>query len=358
MAEGSGTDAPPLGGFAPDVRPRGEWPVPWQPVWGESAGPFSRLGDWTARAALAGAIRLPQGALDALLGALAAGAQAVDRRRTRAAHEFLRQALGELAPAERERLVQSAWLQLLRVSVDTERLFLRVPAERVRERFEVHASPEARAAFAARRGCLVVTPHLGNWEVPLALLPELGLHPVYGVAKPPKNRFLSQALQASRERRGVRILSRKGAMGAAPAILKAGGTIALVIDQRTSGRALLVPFFGRLARCERAPAVLLKRQRVPIVLSHCLMAARPLTYRVEFGAVLQPDEWARAEVEEIVLRVNQGFERMIRAHPEQYVWIHDRYRDTPRELASGAPARMLRDPGGPRRSDPGTELAP
>ena len=333
-----------FGGSERGARASEAWPVPWQPVWGESAGLGSRLGDWAARGTLAGAIRLPQGALDALLATLAASAQLLDRARTRAAREFLGQALGELAPAERERLVRCAWLQLLRVSVDTERLFLRVPPERVREHFEVDTSPEAREVFARRRGCLVVSPHLGNWEAPLALLPELGFHPVYAVAKPPKNKFLSQAVQRSREKRGVRILSRKGAMGAAPAILKAGGTIALVIDQRTSGRALLVPFFGRLARCERAPAVLLKRQRVPIVLTACLQRPEPLAYHLRFGEVLQPDEWARAEVEEIVLRVNQGFERMIRANPEQYIWIHDRYRDTPLELASGVPPRILRNP--------------
>jgi KDO2-lipid IV(A) lauroyltransferase len=348
------TNALALGDFGSPSPGREDWPVPWQPVWGESAGLGSRVGDWSARAALAGAVRLPQGALDALLAALAACGHGLDRRRTRAAREFLRQALGEQAPAERERLVRSAWLQLLRVSVDTERLFLRVPPERLRERFDVHTSSEAQAVFAARRGCLVVSPHLGNWEVPLAILPQLGLHPAYGVAKPPKNRFLSQAVQASRERRGVRILSRKGAMAAAPAILKAGGTIALVIDQRTSGRALLVPFFGRLARCERAPAVLLKRQRVPIVISSCLQAARPLHYRLEFGEVLHPDEWARCEVEEIVLRVNLGFERLIRAHPEQYIWIHDRYKDTPGELDPGAPPRILR----PQGSSPVQELDP
>ena len=332
----------PLGDWEQLVAPDVDWPVPWQPVWGESAGLGSRLGDWAVRATLAGAIRLPQGALDALLATLAAGGHLLGRERGRAAREFLAQALGELAPAERERLVRSAWRQLLRVSVDTERLFRRVPRERLRSHFDVRASPEARAAFAARRGTLLASPHIGNWEAALAILPQLGVHPTYGVAKPPKNRFLSQSMQRAREEKGVRILSRKGAMGAAPAILKAGGTIAMVIDQRTSGRALLVPFFGRLARCERAPAVLLKRQRVPIVLSAGLQTERPLHFRIEFGEVLHPDEWARAEVEEIVLRINQGFERMIRALPEQYIWIHDRYRDTPRELPSGVTPRILR----------------
>jgi KDO2-lipid IV(A) lauroyltransferase len=318
------------------------WPVPWQPVWGPDGGFGSRLGDWAARAALAAAIRLPEPALAALLSTLSALGHRFGKRRNRAAHEFLRQAFGELPPAELERRTRRAWRQLLAVSVESERVFARMPPERLRERFEIEMSPEARAAFAARRGCLLAGPHLGNWEVGLALLPQLGLHPAYAVAKPPKNLYLSRALQRSRERWGVRVLSRKGAMGAAPAILKAGGTIALVIDQRTSGRALLVPFFGRLARCERAPAVLLKRQKVPIVLTSCLQGEEPLTFRLRFGEVLTPEEWARAEVEEIVLRVNQGLERLIRSAPEQYVWIHDRYRDTPRELAAGGEARLGR----------------
>jgi len=318
------------------------WPVPWRSVEGESDGLGSRLGALIAHAALAGAMHLPQPALDALIATLAAIGHRTGRRRTRAAHVFLTQALGELSARERERLTRAAWRQLLRVSVETERLFRRVPSARLLEHFEVETSPEARAAFAARRGLLLATPHLGNWEAALGALPRLGLAPVYAVAKPPKNRFLSRSLQASREGRGVRILSRKGAMADAPAILKAGGTLALVIDQRTSGRALLAPFFGRLARCERAPAVLLKRQRVPIVLSACLETGVPLRYHLVFGEVLQPEVWARAEVEEIVQRVNEGFERLIRAHPEQYIWIHDRYRDTPRELAPGAEPRLAR----------------
>jgi KDO2-lipid IV(A) lauroyltransferase len=145
----------------------------------------------------------------------------------------------------------------------------------------------------------------------------------------------------------VRLLSRKGAMEAAPAILKAGGVLGLIIDQRTSGRALLAPFFGRPARCERAPAVLLKRQRVPIVVVSCLETGEPLRFVLEFHEVLQPEEWGRRDVEAIVAHVNACLERRIRACPEQYVWIHDRYRDTPDALAPDAPARILRSPPNP-----------
>jgi len=314
------------------------WPVPWQAVEGDADGPASRLATGAVRALLGCAMRLPEGALSALLAALAALAAVVDRRRVRAAHEFLRQALGELPRAELARRTRRAYVQLFRVTLDTERFFARVPLARVLEHVELEISPAARAALDARRGCLVAGAHLGNWEVGLTALVARGVHPVYGVAKPPRNRSLSRALQASRERHGVRILSRKGAMAAAPEVLRAGGVIGMILDQRTSGRALLVPFFGRLARCERAPAVLLKRQRVPIVMGRCLMTERPLHYRMELGAVLTPEAWGARTVEEITARVNEEFERTIRAHPEQYVWIHDRYKDTPEEFENrGAP---------------------
>lgn len=336
---------------SPPERPAGPadpdgWPVPWQPVWGDAVGLRPRLETWVVRAALAGAARLPEFLLEPLLSFLAAAGMRLDRRRTRAAREFVRQALGELPPAEVERLVRSGWRQLLRVTADTERLLLRVPVERLPEHFEVRMSDEARRVFASPRGCILACGHLGNWEAAFAILPTLGSHKVYGVAKPPKNRYLSRALQASRERWNVRVLSRKGAMRTAPEILKAGAAIAMVVDQRTSGRALLVPFFGRLARCERAPAVLLKRHHVPIVVGACRMTVRPLHYRIDIRDVLLPEEWARREVEEIVLRVNQGLERLIRETPEQYVWIHDRYRDTPRTLEAGAGARLERRPPG------------
>src|SRR5262249_23528504 len=151
-------------------------PVPWEPVWGEADGPGSRLGTLAARTALACVSRVPEGVLARLLRLLAALGARFGRARSRAAREFLHQALGELPAAERERLVRRGWLQLLRVTVDTERL-TRFPRARLRERFTVEMSADARRALEARKGCVIATGHLGNWEAAFAALPTLGLHP-------------------------------------------------------------------------------------------------------------------------------------------------------------------------------------
>jgi KDO2-lipid IV(A) lauroyltransferase len=339
----------------PELLRATEWPIPWQPVWGEDDGLGARLGDWGVRGLLGALAAAPQGVLEGFVRGAAGLGLRFDRRHTDSARVFLRQAMGELEGPELERRTRQAWVHFLRLTVDSERFFRRVAFEDTPGHFDVRVSDDVRKVLAQGRGCVLVSGHLGNWEAALSISPWLGFHPLYGVARPPKNRYLAQTIQAVRERRGVRILPRKGAMQSAPAVLAAGGTLGLVVDQRASGRALLAPFFGRPARCDRSPAVLLKRCRVPIVVCVCRMGSEPLRYAVEYGDVLWPEEWAGRDAQAITTRVNQILEREILATPEQYVWIHDRYRDTPETLEDGEPARMQRGgapPGAGEESPP------
>jgi KDO2-lipid IV(A) lauroyltransferase len=332
MAEHAITPAPPQPAA---TWPVAKWPVEWQPVWGDQDGLLDRAANLALSGLFGTTAVLPEPVLELLLDASARVAFRLDRPRRRAAHAFLRQALGELAPHELDRLTLRSWRHFLRVLCDTRRFLRQVPRERVLERFEVLWTPEVQRVLSERRGAVIVTGHVGNWEAGLAALGPLGFGPVYAVARPPKNRPLSRTVQAERERLGIRMLHRKGAMRAAPRILAAGGSLALVLDHRTSGRSFLAPFFGRLARCDRSAGVLLQRQRVPVVVASCVYTGRPLRYRAQFHEVLWPEQWSAAGLPAIVARINQALERVILAHPEQYFWLHDRYRDTPGELPAG-----------------------
>lgn len=129
-------------------------------------------------------------------------------------------------------------------------------------------------------------------------------------------------------------------MQRAPTILRAGGAIGLVLDQRARGRALLAPFLGRPARCDRSAGVLMKRFRVPAVICACTQAEQPLKYRIDFYDVVWPEEIQRADLVSITTRINRAFERMILDHPDQYLWLHDRYKATP--LPSEEPGFVAR----------------
>jgi KDO2-lipid IV(A) lauroyltransferase len=322
-----------LAGPAP--APRGlstEWPVEWQPVWGKNDSLFSRFMARAVDALFDLAARLPEGLLNGIIGVLARLGRRIDRRHSDAARAFLTQALGDMPRAEREARVLQAYRHFFRVVVEQRRFVRCVPPEGTLERFTFEMTDDARRVFESGEGCVLLTGHIGNWEAAIAAAPWVGLDPVYAVAKPPNNRLLSIMAQRERESRGIRLLPRRGAMRDAPKVIRAGGAIGMLLDQRARKRPVLAPLFGRPARCDRSAGVLMKRLGCPVLVSATTLTDRPLHYRVEFYDCLWPEELAGADPAAIAARINAAYERMIRAHPDQYFWLHDRYKDTPESL--------------------------
>ena len=327
----------PSGALPPGVD--GQWPVaPAEEVHGTDHSKLARVLYWLARATLALLARAPDGLLGPMLGVFARLARRFDHRHTRAARQFLAQAYPADSHGAREERVLVAYRHFLDVVVTSARLAARPPGslwipdvEVVVDR-EVTPPGDLEAYFAATGGRIAVTAHLGDWELGSAVLPWVGLGPVYAIGKPPRNQFLSRHMLRTREARGIRVLARRGAMAEAPAVIASGGTLALLLDQRARMKPVLAPFFGRPARCDRSAGVLVKRLKAPVLLAYCLRIPGPeRRYRLECGPVFWPEQVSRWNPEEFAARINAAFERKIRQYPEQYFWLHDRYRDTPVE---------------------------
>ena len=75
--------------------------------------------------------------------------------------------------------------------------------------------------------------------------------------------------------------------------------------------------------------VLVRRLKRPVVFGACYRTARPFHYRAVIDAVLTPEELSKSSPEAIATAINREMERQIRAAPEQYFWLHDRYRKGP-----------------------------
>ena len=304
-------------------------------VLGDRNGPMSWFEYLVTRALFGVLTRLPHGIQDAFLGILARAARAIDRDRSDAARVFLRQALGcARTEHDMEERVLAAWKHLFRVTLDTHGFAQRVPPERVLEHYEVEECEGLREALAAGRGGIIACPHLGNWEAGSAVLPALGFTPVYVVARPPKNRPLSAHLQRARLARGIGVLPRRGGLAEAARLLKEGAWIALLPDQRPRKRWVMAPFFGRPARCERGVTALARRLDVPLVIAACTYTGGPLRFRVRFSKVLMPSDLSGLSAEASTALLNRELERLILAAPEQYFWLHDRYRGEPEITAS------------------------
>jgi KDO2-lipid IV(A) lauroyltransferase len=326
------------------------WPVPRQEVYGPRDGIGARIEYVALRATLGFLAVLPAPLERLCIAWLAHLARAFDRKRSAAARVFLRQALGQdLEPRELERRVLDSWKHILRVAIEGEGFDRNVPSASILDHYRVETTPEFDALVKARRSAIVITGHIGDWEAGSALLPWLGFDPVYVVAKPPRNRPLSIHIQRLREQRGIRCLARRGAMRDAGNVIRAGGTLALLLDQRARSKPVMAPFFGRLARCDRSAGVLIKRLGVPLVFAACYQEPRAYRYHLVFTRVLEPHEFSASTPEEIAAVVNSELERLILVHPEQYFWLHDRYRDAP-SVASAPGAASA--PGGASAETP------
>ena len=306
-----------------------DWPIPWAPVAGSRTGALAWLESVLAEGTLGGLSRLPAGAQDALAGMLARVAMRVDPRHTRAAREFLAQALPSLPAGEREALVLQSWRYFLMLLLRNVAFDRHVPLATRVSHYAQEFSPAAQEIFDRKTPCIVITAHVGDFEAGAALFPAMGFRHVYAVVRPPKNRPLSLSTQRLREGRGYRVIHRNGAWNDIARIAGAGGSVMLLLDQRPHGKAVTAPFFGRPARCERGAAVLLRRLDMPVLVGACYTTGVPYRYRMCFPTVIAPGELKGASPEAIVGRVNAEMEALILRHPEQYFWLHDRFRDAP-----------------------------
>ena len=187
-----------------------------------------------------------------------------------------------------------------------------------------------RQAHARGRGVVCIAAHLGNWELHAWSVARHGL-PLAAVGKENVDPRLNGLVDRFRSRGGLRNVWR-GQPGAAVAMLRAlrkGELLAMLIDQDTNVQNVFVPFFGRPAATPRAAADLVVRTGATalVCLNH---RGEDGVYRASTEEVEVPrtgdDE---RDVVELTARFTARIEAAIRAHPEQWVWMHQRWKTKP-----------------------------
>lgn len=314
------------------------WPLPSRSVEGDRDGAVAGLEYALFRAAVGLGSRLPDAPRELLARALAAVAKRLGRGRTEAARAFVTQALGtDIDPRRREELVESAWRHLIALALEDARFNDVVLGPDLPSHFQVELCDDARKVLELGTGGLFVVPHVGMWEALPAIAAHIGFRPTYVVSRPPRNAPLSRFAQRTREARGYRLLHRHGAIAGLSEVVSAGGWVGLMLDQRARGKTLVAPFFGRPAHCERAVPVLVRRLRKPVAFGACYRTEKPFHYRAVVSRILWPEELSGLAPERIAAEINREMERMILVAPDQYLWLHDRYRKAPVEDAAAEP---------------------
>lgn len=185
--------------------------------------------------------------------------------------------------------------------------------------------------FVRGKSAIVVTGHCGNWELAGHMLAVLG-YPCVALARPIDNPLVNQYLLKVREARGTRIVTKWGATPILQETLASGGRVGFIADQNAGTRGMFVPFFGRLASSYKSIGLLAMRYRVPIIVAGVMRIGEQFRFRVYCEDSFGPEDWdAQPDpLFYITARFNRGLENMIRKHPEQYLWLHRRWKSRPR----------------------------
>ena len=188
------------------------------------------------------------------------------------------------------------------------------------------------------RGAILITGHYGSWELCGFMLATIGL-PVTAVMRPLDNPYFNDFLVNVRAHRGLRLLDKKGASGEAEAIVNGGGILAFIADQNAGHKGLFVDFFGRAAATYKSIGLLAIQARVPVIVGYARRISSGFRYEVGVNRVIQPVEWEGRpdELRWITQEYTAAIEAFVREAPEQYLWLHRRWKSRPK----GEPAEQV-----------------
>jgi Kdo2-lipid IVA lauroyltransferase/acyltransferase len=186
--------------------------------------------------------------------------------------------------------------------------------------------------------CIFLTGHVGNWELLGYFLALMGFR-MTALARPLDNPLVYNWLLKTREASGLRILTKWGATGELQRLVESGGKIAFIADQNAGDDGLFVPAFNRLASSYKSIGLLAMRYRIPIVTGVARRCGHRFRYEIFSNDIIRPEEWESHDdpLFYITARYNRALELMIRSCPEQYLWIHRRWKSRPKHEREGQP---------------------
>jgi Kdo2-lipid IVA lauroyltransferase/acyltransferase len=284
------------------------------------ASPLARAG---VRLLLGAIRRLPGSARDWLAAAVGGIAFAMGVRR-RVVLEGLAWAFPFWTAHEIRSVARRTYQHLGRTALDAA-LSQRLSPEAL----EATVSMEDAAVFdrelAKGKGLLVATAHLGNWEVLGEAMTGRGLR-LNAVVRPLRGAFNAEVV-AGRVRSGMRLIAQRGALRGTLAALRRNEAVTVLLDQAIGGKhALHVPFFGRPAATTPLLSAAALHSGAPVLVGLAPYVDGRLRLHVQ-GPFPVPSTGDRArDLWTHAAAVTAAIERAIRAHPEQWLWLHRRWK--------------------------------
>jgi KDO2-lipid IV(A) lauroyltransferase len=242
----------------------------------------------------------------------------------------LEAAFPDKSPLERAQILSGAWDNLARATIDyafMKEIVAAFDPDRPTGGMIEHVGMEN--VYAIRdsdKPCIVFGAHYGNWEMAAAIGHRLGV-PITALYRPPANPYVAAEMDRRRTFVNKLVVSRRGAALQVAAALQRGSHLGVIIDQRIQD-GTRIPFFGRPSWSNPIIGILARHYECPVYA--CRTVRRPGgRFWTEMTAPLQfpRDEKGRIDADGANRMIHGLVESWIREYPEQWLWLHDRWRD-------------------------------
>lgn len=250
------------------------------------------------------------------------------RRRT--VLDNLNKALPGLTPAQQRKMTRKMWRHLFLMIFEIAHAHRKLRDITWRKHVRLVNERAMLQQLLADKPVVVVSGHFGNFEVAGLLLGLLGF-PSFTIARPLDNPYLHRFFLRIRGRFGQFILPKEGVAPFVDHVLKNNGVMTVLGDQHGGPKGCWVDFFGQPASCHKALAVFTLTGNAPMVVSYCRRRGRALQFDLGVEGVADPQHLIESQqsVKGLTQWYNQQLETIIRRDPDQYWWLHRRFRGEP-----------------------------
>ena len=257
----------------------------------------------------------------------------VVRVRRKIVDENLAMALPHASPGQRQRIAREVWRHLWLMVAEIAHAPRKIHDSNWRKYVEITPKPKLVGLMLQPRPRVCVTAHFGNFEMGGYLTGMLGFS-TFTVARTLDNPYLDAFVNRFRQWKGQFILPKIGSAPQADAVLSTGGTLVLLGDQHAGPKGCWVDFLGRPASCHKALALFTLLSGAPMLAVACKRGRRPMQFTLELLDVADP-QVPTAElggVTQLTQWYNDVLAQPILDTPEQYWWLHRRWRDPPERM--------------------------
>ncbi len=183
-----------------------------------------------------------------------------------------------------------------------------------------------------KKGLILLTGHYGNFEI-LGYLMALFGFDIYSVARPLDNKFINDYLYKIRQKKGQKIIDKKGASTLMPEILESGATLGFIADQDAGRKGIFVDFFGRKASTYKSIGLLALTNDLPIGIGYSRRIDDKFKFELCCNRIIMPEEWKDKDdpLYWITQEYSKAIEDFVREDPTQYWWLHRRWKHRPKE---------------------------